>query len=194
MLQVVREFALDRLAAAGEAESARRAHAQYFRQLAERAGGARGRDQERWHVRVEEELNNIRATLAWSLSDARLPADLEVALELAGALWFFWMHHTSAPGEARFWLTRALEVAPAGSSAPRGKALLALGAIEWRQGDYGLARLHLDQSAEIFRELGDVQGLADTFHLAAHVLFEGRDLPGFARAVRGQPGGVRQDW
>src|SRR5260221_10755882 len=38
--------------------------------------------------------------------------------------------------------------------------------IEWRQGDYGLARLHLDHSEEIFREIGDFQGLAHTFHLA----------------------------
>ncbi len=176
MLQVVREFAMDRLAVAGEEDLAQRAHAQYFRQLAERAGEARGLDQERWHVRVADELNNIRAALAWSVSDARQPADLEAALELAGALWFFWMHHTSAPGEARLWLTRALEVAPAGRSAARGKALLALGAIEWRQGDYGLARLHLDHSEEIFREIGDFQGLAHTFHLAAHVLFEGQDF------------------
>jgi predicted ATPase/DNA-binding CsgD family transcriptional regulator len=176
MLQVVREFALDRLAAAGEEQSAHRAHAQYFRQLAERAGQSRGVDQERWHVQVEEELNNIRATLAWSLSDAREPGDLEAALELAGALWFFWIHHNSAPGEARLWLTRALEVAPAGRSSARGKALLAIGAIEWRQGDYGVARLHLDQSADIFREIGDFRGLADNLHLAAHVLFEGRDF------------------
>jgi predicted ATPase/DNA-binding CsgD family transcriptional regulator/Tfp pilus assembly protein PilF len=176
MLQVVREFAVDRLAAAGEDELARRAHIQYFRQLAERAGAARGLDQERWHVRVAEELNNIRAALAWSLSDAREPADLEAALDLAGVLWFFWIHHTSAPGEARLWLTRALQVASAGHSAARGKALLALGAIEWRQGDYGVAGPHLDQSVEIFREIGDIQGLANAFHLAAHVLFERRDF------------------
>jgi len=177
MLQVVREFALDRLTVAGEDESARRAHAQYFRQLAERAGQARGLDQEHFHARVEEDLNNIRAALAWSLGDARQPADLDAALELAGALWFFWIHHSSTPGEARLWLTRALEVAPAGSSAARGKALLALGAIEWRQGDYGVAGPHLDQSAEIFRELGDSHGLANAFHLAGHVLFEGRAFP-----------------
>jgi len=178
MLQVVREFALDRLTAAGEEESARRAHAQYFHHLAELAGAARGPDQGRWHVRVEEELNNIRATLAWSLSDAREPADLDAALDLAGALWFFWIHHTRAPGEARLWLTRALEVAPAGRSPGYGRALLALGAIEWRQGDYRSARPHLDRSAEIFDELGDFQGLADALHLAAHVLFEGRDFLG----------------
>jgi predicted ATPase/DNA-binding CsgD family transcriptional regulator len=175
MLQVVREFALDRLAAAGEEESARRAHAEYFRRLAERAGQARGLDQERLHVHVEDELNNIRATLTWSLGDTRQPADLDAALELAGALWFFWIHH-SAPGEARLWLARAIEVAPARRSAPRAKALVALGAIEWRQGDYGLARLHLDESAEIFREIDDFQGLAYTHHIAAHVLFEGREL------------------
>jgi non-specific serine/threonine protein kinase len=182
MLQVVREFALDRLAAAGEEEAARRAHAQYFHQLAEQAGRARGADQERWHGHVEDELNNIRAALAWSLSDARQPADLEAALELAGVLWFFWIHHTRAPGDARLWLTRALEVAPAVRSGARGKALLALGAIEWRQGDYGPARLHLDESAEIFREISDFQGLAYTLHLLAHVLFEGRDLRG-AQAI-----------
>ena len=176
MLQVVREFALDCLAAAGEEEPARRAHAAYFRQLAERAGATRGVDQDRWHTQVEAELNNIRATFAWSL-DARQPDDLETALDLAGALWFFWIHH-SAPGEARLWLTRAVAVAPARRSAPRARALLALGAIEWRQGDYGVARQHLDQSAEIFREIGDFQGLAYTFHLAGHVLFEGRDLTG----------------
>ncbi|HEV7666114.1 MAG TPA: tetratricopeptide repeat protein [Chloroflexota bacterium] len=179
MLQVVREFALDRLAAAGEEELAQRAHAQHFRLLAERAGEARGVEQERWLARMEEELNNVRAALAWSLSDARKPADLEAALELAGGLWFFWIHHSSAPGEARLWLTRALEVAPAGGSAARGKALLALGAIEWRQGDYDLAKLHLDQSVEIFGELGDSHGLANAFHLTAHVLLEGR---AFSRA------------
>src|SRR5258708_20384039 len=107
----------------------------------------------------------MRAALAWSVSDDRQPADLEAALELAGALWFFWIHHTSAPVEARLWLTRAIELAPAGRSAAHGKALLALGAIEWRQGDYGLARLHLHQSEEIFREIGDFHGLAHPFHL-----------------------------
>src|SRR5258708_29521884 len=176
MLQVVREFAMDRLAVAGEEDLAQRAHAQYFRQLAERAGEARGLDQERWHVRVADELNNIRAALAWSVSDARQPADLEAALELAGTLWFFWIHHTRAPGEARLWLTRALEIAPVESSAGPGKALLALGAIEWRQGDYGSARPHLDQSADIFRAIGDFAGLADALHLAAHELFERRDF------------------
>ncbi|HLZ29995.1 MAG TPA: tetratricopeptide repeat protein [Chloroflexota bacterium] len=176
MLHVVREFALDRLAAAGEEELARRAHATYFRQMAELAGATRGVDQERWHAQVEAELNNIRAVFAWSL-EASQPDDLESALDLAGALWFFWIHH-SAPGEARLWLTRALDVAPARRSAPRARALLALGAIEWRQGDYVAARHHLDQSEAIFRELGDFQGLAYTFHLVGHVLFEGRDLAG----------------
>ncbi|MDQ6674249.1 MAG: tetratricopeptide repeat protein [Chloroflexota bacterium] len=178
MLHVVREFALDRLVAVGEEDSVQRVYAGYLHLLAERAGAARGAEQERLHLRITDELNNIRAILAWSLSDARQPADVDGALELCGVLWFYWMHHSRAPGEARLWLTRALEVGPIIGSAPRGKALLALGAIEWRQGDYTLAKLHLDQSAEIFGELEDVQDLGHALHLAGHALFESRDYAG----------------
>jgi predicted ATPase/DNA-binding CsgD family transcriptional regulator len=174
MLHVVREFAVDRLAAAGEEDSLRRAYAGYFRQLAERAGAARGAEQQRWYHRVTDELNNIRAILAWSLTDACQPMDLDAALQLVGDLWFYWIH-SRTPGEARLWLTKALQIATSQPSAPRAKALLAQGAIEWRQGDYGLAKVHLDQSAAIFNELKDAQGSGHALHLAGHVCFEARE-------------------
>ena len=62
------------------------------------------------------------------------------------------------PGEARLWLTRALELAPPLASLPRGKGLLGLGAIEWRQGDYATAREHLDESAAILAQFEDFTG------------------------------------
>jgi non-specific serine/threonine protein kinase len=175
MLHVVREFALDQLAAAGEEGAVRRAYARYFHQLAERAGAARGAEQERRHPRITEELNNIRAILAWAVSDARQPVDLDEALELSGVLWFYWIHHSRALGEARLWLTRALQLVPTLRSAPRAKALMGLGAIEWRQGDYVLARQHLDESAAILSELENSVGLGDVLHIAGHIRFEGRE-------------------
>ena len=117
MLHVVREFALDRLAAAGEEDSVRRAYARYFHALAERAGAARGAEQERRYERVTLDLNNLRAILAWATGEARQPVDLDEALDLAGTLWFYWIHH-SRTGEARLWLTRALELAPRWSVDP----------------------------------------------------------------------------
>ncbi len=175
MLHVVREFALAELAAAGEEQAVRRAYARAFHQLAQRAGAARGAEQERRYERVTLELNNLRAILAWAVSDGHQAADLDEALELAGTLWFYWIHHSHGPGEARQWLTRAIELAPSGPSVPRGKGLLGLGAIEWRQGDYALARRHLDESAAILAVLEDVAGLGDALHLAGHVRFEARE-------------------
>ncbi len=172
MLHVVREFALERLSAEGEHRVVQRAFAAYLGQLARGVGAARGAEQERWHVRVSEEINNIRAILTWSLSAEAEPTDLDLALALAGDLWFYWIHYTRAPGEARMWLTRALQAAPAIPTAPRAKAGVALGALEWRQGDYALARRHLHECTDIFRQLDDAQGLGYALHLAGHVHFE----------------------
>jgi non-specific serine/threonine protein kinase len=174
MLHVVREFALGELAAAGEEQAVRRAYTRYFHQLAERAGAARGAEQERRYERVTQELNNMRAILAWAVGDGHQAADLDEALELAGVLWFYWIHHSRGPGEARLWLTRAIDLEPSAPSSPRGKGLLGLGAIEWRQGDYALARRHLDESAAILAEVDDDMGLGDALHLAGHVRFEAR--------------------
>jgi DNA-binding CsgD family transcriptional regulator len=175
MLHVVREFALDRLAAAGEEERVRRAYARYFHELGVRAAAARGAEQESRYERVALELNNLRAILAWAIGDLRQAVDLDEALELAGVLWFYWIHHSRGPGEARLWLTRALELAPEVASTARGNGLLALAAIEWRQGDYVLARQHVDESAAILAQFEDFGGLADALHLAGHVRFEARE-------------------
>jgi tetratricopeptide (TPR) repeat protein len=172
MLHVVREFALDRLIAEREHRTVRRSCAAYLAQLARQVGAARGIDRERGHVRISEEINNIRAIFTWSLSEEAEPTDVDLALELAGDLWFYWIHYTRAPGEARSWLERALQAAATTSSGARAKALVALGAIEWRQGDYAPARQHLHESADIFAQLNDAQGLGYALHLAGHVHFE----------------------
>jgi predicted ATPase/DNA-binding CsgD family transcriptional regulator/Tfp pilus assembly protein PilF len=177
MLHVVREFAAERLAADGELRRVQRACGDNLGQLARRVGASRGAERERGHLRISEEMNNIRAILSWSLSGDAEPADVDLALELAGDLWFYWIHYTRAPGEARVWLARALKAAPASSIGPRAKALVALGALEWRQGDYAPARQHLHESAEIFRQLNDAQGLGYALHLAGHVHFEAREYP-----------------
>lgn len=175
MLHVVREFATERLRAEGEQRTVQRACANYLSRLARRVGAARGVEREHGHRQISDEINNIREMLSWSFSDEAEPADTDLALELAGDLWFYWIHYSRTPGEARLWLTRALQAARTTSSAPRAKALVALGALEWRQGDYVPARQHLHESAEIFRQLQDAQGLGYALHLAGHVHFEARE-------------------
>ena len=172
MLHVVREYALQQLVAAGEEASLRRAHAEYFRQLAERAGATRGTEQQRLHALVTEEFNNIRVVLGWALSEARGPADVDVALELLGDLWFYWLHRSRAPGEARLWLTRTLEVAPADLHVVARQGSGCSRCHRVAPGGYASAWQHLEQSVQIFSELGEGRGLADALHLAGHVRFE----------------------
>ena len=102
MLETIREFALDELTRSGEGDAVRRAHADYFRALAERAEPAlRGAGQVAWIARLEAELPNLRAVLDRSLAGG----DVESGLRLAGSLYWFWFLRNHVD-EGRSWFER----------------------------------------------------------------------------------------
>jgi len=93
MLETIREYGLECLAANGELEPARQAHAQCFLALAEEAAPHLNRPQETedvWIRRLEREVENIRAAMAWSLEYGRQTRNMEIALRLVAALGYFW--------------------------------------------------------------------------------------------------------
>jgi predicted ATPase/DNA-binding winged helix-turn-helix (wHTH) protein len=84
MLVVVREYALDLLEVSGEA--IRQRHAAHFLDLAEEAEPhLQGANPAGWLSRLEQEYDNIREALHWSLT-----GDLETASRLAAAIRYFW--------------------------------------------------------------------------------------------------------
>ncbi|MDQ3412679.1 MAG: NB-ARC domain-containing protein [Chloroflexota bacterium] len=84
MLETVREFALERLDASGELETARQAHASFYLALAERAEPeVVGRDQGLWLGRLDADIDNLRATLGRALAASE--GSTATALQLAGA-------------------------------------------------------------------------------------------------------------
>ncbi|WP_051393142.1 BTAD domain-containing putative transcriptional regulator [Glycomyces arizonensis] len=87
MLNTIGEYAAQRLAEAGDAESARLAHLAYVTELAETADPhLRRSEQLRWLAALEAEHDNITAALRWAVAEARA----EAAMRLAGAAGWYW--------------------------------------------------------------------------------------------------------
>jgi predicted ATPase/DNA-binding CsgD family transcriptional regulator/transcriptional regulator with XRE-family HTH domain len=179
MLETVREYARERLDAAGELAAASRAHACYFLALAERADAQlRGRDQRAWFFRLDREQDNLRAALRWLLDQAGrdgsdVAAEREAGLRLAAALGYFWYvrgYHT----EGVRWLEEALAHAPqetqredeaeAGErvdSAARTRALIAAGPLLMVQAQYTRARAVLKEALALAERRQDPIALAE---------------------------------
>jgi non-specific serine/threonine protein kinase len=170
MLQTIREFALERLAAAGEGDAYRRRHAAYFAALAERAGPElRGADQVEWMGRLDQERHNIRVALRWCIESGAEDAH-EQGLRLVAAIWRFF-HTRGFLSEGREWLAALLATpAAARPTATRARALVGLGVLTCDQGDYPSARSLLDEGVAIGRGLDDDRGLASALAWFGHVV------------------------
>jgi predicted ATPase len=132
LLDLVREYAAERAAAAGGLEPLRQHHATYFLVLAERAEAElRGPGQQAWYARLLEEEGNFRAALTWALQ----AGEGETALRLAGALWMFW-RWAGLFAEGRAWLNAALAVGQDCQPETRLQGLWGAGWLAYHQGDY----------------------------------------------------------
>jgi tetratricopeptide (TPR) repeat protein len=161
MLETIRQFAHDRLLEFGVVESSRDQHLKYFLQLAEQAEpNLRRADQIVWLDRLETDLDNFRAALAWSLEQER---HVETGLRLASALMWFWHHR--APREGVDWLERALlaEARTRGAVPPsqsrmllRAKALNATALVMQMHGILAEQIERAEEALALSRELGDL--------------------------------------
>jgi predicted ATPase/DNA-binding XRE family transcriptional regulator len=168
MLETIRQYARDKLWAAGEGEMLRQRHLAYFVDLAERAEpNLRAFDMVMWLDRLEAELDNIRVAL-----EGAQESDVEAELRMASALLWFW-HIRSHKNEGIDWLERGLSIEAAERGAEpltpshariRGKALNATGMLR-DASLVGKAEEYFEESLNLFKELGPAgkQGLAYAF-------------------------------
>jgi predicted ATPase/DNA-binding XRE family transcriptional regulator len=171
MLEMIREYALEQLEENGESNLIRERHADYFLRLAEEGDAhLRGPKQLAWLNRLEIEHDNIRAALRWALERNAI----DIGLRLVGALRMFWTQHSHFT-EGLQWAKAILAMPGAEAhTATRAKALWSAGGVAWIQGDYE-ARPLLEESVEIWREVGDKRGLAYSVqHLGMEMLQEGQ--------------------
>jgi predicted ATPase/DNA-binding CsgD family transcriptional regulator len=145
LLETIREYALEQLAASGELVDAQQRHAAYYSWLAEAVLPLYdGPELPVYRDRILLELDNCRAAMTWALGhDAA-----ETGVRLAGALWRVWRTSLVSGGkpstdrvtEGRTWCEQMLAIADglpvnALTEALTGTALLAM-----LQGDHQRAR------------------------------------------------------
>lgn len=157
MLETIHEYARDKLLESGESEHMHARRLDYFMKLAEQAepqltGPAQGE----WLKRLKDDHDNLCAALEWSRGEH---TDTLLGLRLAGALWRFWYMRGYYSEGSRF-LQEAIRRDRSGSAASRAKALNGAGLLAHSLGDYDGAQTFLQESVELFRQVGDARGTA----------------------------------
>ncbi|WP_399030096.1 ATP-binding protein, partial [Streptomyces sp. 15-116A] len=131
MLDTVRAYGADWLAATGDAERLRRRHRDWYLGFATwcELDWFSPRQAE-IAARVEAELPNLRSALEQGLAD---PDEAHLGQYLAGSLWFYWVG-CGRLSEGRHWLEQAVRL-DSGHEQSRLKALWVLGYVAILQGD-----------------------------------------------------------
>jgi len=172
MLEMIQEYARERLEASGEMPIMRRRHAEYFVQQAELAEPeVRLAGFDYWYERFEIELDNIRTVLEWSLKDG----DVTLGVRLAGALCLFW--YAKAPMfEGVHWIGQLMEHLQSVPITYHPKFLFSAGHV---------AILHdLDKAQRLFQQMLDVsRELDDPLYVAWALIFLGYTMHRDAEAA-----------
>ncbi|MFJ3787433.1 ATP-binding protein [Kitasatospora sp. NPDC090091] len=160
LLDTLREYGLHWLRAAGEERRLLRRHRDWYLGVAtwgevEWFGPRQAETAERTGLAHA----NLRAALEFCLAE---PGEEQLALLLAGTLWFYWVG-CGHLGEGRHWLDRALALAPEPTEA-RAKALWVTGYMATLQGDLVAARPALEECRRQALDTGDDRALAYAVH------------------------------
>jgi predicted ATPase/DNA-binding XRE family transcriptional regulator len=172
LLELMRAYGLERLAASGEEMALRRRHAEYYLALAERAEPQLiGQQQSAWLGRLAREHDNLRAALGWSVEIGQSESDaVDLGLRLAGAIWRYWDMRGHI-GEGRLWLGKVLEqsrdVADTPALMSRAKALYGASVLAHRQRDEEEARALAEELLALRRRLDDLAGAAAALNALA---------------------------
>ncbi|HEX6596687.1 MAG TPA: tetratricopeptide repeat protein [Acidimicrobiales bacterium] len=171
VLEPLRQYAAERLTAAGSENDARARHLAWAAELAESAEtGLEGGDQARCLAVLDAEHDNLRAALGWAATTGAT----EPGLRLASSLLRYWeIRGHLSEGRAHL---QSLAAQGDGSPELRAKALNAAAVLAQRQGDHAGARTLYQESLVIRRALDDRVGIATALHGLANLAVVEDDL------------------
>ena len=181
MHELVRQYAAQQLRAAGEEDLTSACHAEFFRDLTERAEpDLITAGQPEWLRRLDAEQGNIRAALNWSLDGG----DCAHGLGIASAMLWYWFLRGQLI-EGRQWLEPAVACGRVrGATRELSGALMALGLFIGFTSDFVEARRLLEEGVAVGQQAGEAAELYVALcrrYIGFVAMFEG-NLPE-ARAI-----------
>jgi len=183
LLETIREFAQERLAASGEEALIQTRHARWVLTLMKQADShLRGPEQQVWYRRLLVEQANLRAALHWLFSRG----DSSIGTAITGASWWFWCVQDHVI-EGKRWLSHAIATGGGGlrdrAAVLTGSGYLLLGAPE-----HGLATgiAPLAEARSLWAQLGEPAWEAFCLLVAGLLEQFGNDDSAQARRLMGE--------
>jgi predicted ATPase len=156
-LESVRQYGRERLLRSRQVQRLRDRHFTFFLDLARRAETElQGLDQVHWLKRLEVEHDNLRAALEWSAAGREQGDE---GLEMAGALFWFWMKRCYF-SEGHQALERALLLEGRRSPRVKAKALVALAHMIFFSGGYTRTLELADELLALGHDTNDAWAIA----------------------------------
>ena len=158
LLETLRAFACEQLAA-DRLAATQTAYAAHYARFAQRVfAGLNGEEQAAWMARAVADHDNCLAALRWALA----AGDGETAVAIAGGLWWFWCRRGYF-ALGRELLAAALEW-PSSDPLIRANALNGLAAFYLADEEYAANLASHKEGLALRRELGDPAGIATVLH------------------------------
>jgi predicted ATPase/class 3 adenylate cyclase len=164
MLEVLREYAAERLDESGEAEAVRERHAAHYVEIAERISG--WDDEHDAHILLEE-MDNFRAAINGALNAGQPDLPFQVIHAISGGL-----DASGFSAEALGWLNDILVRREKLAPARLAPVLRQAGNFEYQLHHFDAAQHYYEQSLLMCRESGDKDGEAASINNLAMIAGE----------------------
>ena len=156
LLESFRQYAREKLATRTERDAVAHRHAMAYLEHATRVSQRLNElDDTFLAVQLQEELDNYRSALQWTLTDR---SDVLLGQRLAGQLLGVWGH---SPVEGRRWITLALELVDERTPASvLAELSFAQATVAWLLSEYAPQLVSSETAIEHYRVVGDELGIA----------------------------------
>jgi predicted ATPase len=159
MLQIIREYAYERLAGTGNSMRFQERYVRYYMNAVEAIAHQQASvEQALWLDYVERELDNILESLRWAL-DASRP---DLALRIGGAIWRFWLIRGHIY-EGYDWLERVLKCSDTETSSIRAEVHYGAGILALLRHDFSQALAHSSIYLALQQEEAQSEGIARAY-------------------------------